>query len=452
MSAIRFLCIFGFIAYFPTTLLAQTSPQDNCKFFNKFTVDPRPMMTVDGSSNIASNSPDQESHNFHPGGLMGDPFLFLEQSVYHLWFSGVALQNNIKRQGMAHSSSPTLEDNPTGDPPFWTDTKNASERITLVLEPEPIPTVNTTTPNWDHMGLETPAIVREPTVQNGPTGQKENDGQLRLYYSGVKADGAYEIGFATASGPGATWTKYPAGSPAPVFTVDPNIEWEQPIHDPSTPNDPTDRVGGVLEPSVIYDGSEYLMWYATIGFYPCPHPPACKDVNGNGPLTGEFGGRIGFARSPDGVDWTRDHPAKDLGAIPPILDDTYWVLGPDSDPAKWDSLVVGHPNVIARLNNSGYHMFYLGQRTEGNEVISGLGHAYSPDGKHWEKNPNNPIITSKNPAPSLSEAEWLDYILGGPTAMYETDGTLKLTFMASPVPDFNKVNFGLATTTCDVAN
>jgi len=105
-------------------------------------------------------------------------------------------------------------------------------------------------------------------------------------------------------------------------------------------------------PSVIKDGSTYRMWYSA----------------GN-ELDGE---RIGYADSPDGINWFK--PSHD-----PLLE-----VGPAG---AWDQAGVADPAVLATGN--GFQMWYVGLDEIGRRAI---GCATSPDGLTWQKHASHPVL------------------------------------------------------------
>lgn len=327
----------------------QAIPQ--CQFFNSIAVGP--VVTARGGGTLS------------PYKMAPDPTVIKVGSTYHMWFTN---SNSKNQTGIAYAKS---KDGLTWD--VYSKPKEKDPVMDLVL----------TAPSdgWDTPGLETANVVVGP------------DGIFRMYYSGnhVPAGSVtYAIGMATSTD-GVVWQR----RAAPVLEA--SALWEQPKC--SVRRDPnTCTVGGVLEPSVLYDPVKklYKMWYAGLGE----------------PSNSFRTFRIGYAESPDGVQWTRQpQPVFELGAKD-----------------AWDELWTSHVNVVADPV-AGYHMFYFGSAAkdykEGIEMQRGsIGHAFSLDGVHWQRDPSNPLIT---PRPSQVDA----WSVGGPTAIIE-EGTLKLWYFASP--------------------
>jgi hypothetical protein len=105
--------------------------------------------------------------------------------------------------------------------------------------------------------------------------------------------------------------------------------------------------------SVIYHDNIYHMWYS----------------GGNWAHL-----RIGHATSPDGITWIRD--------TIPVLD-----YGPTG---SWDEDAAFAPQVI--VISDMLHMWYVGHRGVANNYDFQIGHATSPDGITWTKDPNNPVL------------------------------------------------------------
>ncbi len=119
----------------------------------------------------------------------------------------------------------------------------------------------------------------------------------------------------------------------------------------------------VLPRSVIYLDSMYHMWYW-----------GAKDDNLGYPDY-PFKEAIGYAISPDGINWTKD-PNN------PVLEP-----GPEG---AWDDHIIHGCSVI--LHDSIFHMWYNGHSGQDIEKNWGIGHATSPDGIFWSKDTNNPVM------------------------------------------------------------
>ncbi len=146
-----------------------------------------------------------------------------------------------------------------------------------------------------------------------------DNGTYKMWYTGQDSVGRYAIGYAISSD-GINWTKY---SGNPVVSGDVGT-WDE---------------NGVFGSRVLFDGTVYRMWY--IG----------KDSSGID--------RIGYATSPDGINWTKysDNPVLDLG-----------------NNGAWDDDKVNWPTVI--LDGGVYKMWYLGEDGEGG---FNFGYATAPE-------------------------------------------------------------------------
>lgn len=172
---------------------------------------------------------------------------------------------------------------------------------------------------WDKDGISAPFVIKF-----GP-----ND--YRMWYQ----DGNYaKIGYATSSD-GINWTKHPD----PVLTQGPRDAWDD------------ERVS---DPNILFDGVTYHMWY-----------------------TGQDGStlRIGYASSPDGINWTKspNNPLLSSGTA-----------------NEWDEFGVGEPNVL--FNGAGYQMWFTGWKNDWQHPQRG--YATSPDGLNWTKYVGNPVLTT----------------------------------------------------------
>ena len=294
-----------------------------------------------------------------------DPTVIREGSRYRMWFTNA---NSLNQTGIATAEST--------DGMVW-------DVYRKPISPDPIMDLVLTAPAgaWDSPGIETANVIRGP------------DGIYRLYYAGnhvPQGSSTYAIGLAT-SPDGIQWTR----RDQPVLEAS-NI-WEQPVC--TTRGDPTTcSMGGVLEPSVIYDplARQYKLWYVGLGE----------------PANSFRTFRIGYAVSSDGVSWTR--------RLDPVF-----TLGP---PDAWDEVWTTHVHVVADPG-AGYHMFYFGTATkdyqDGVEMQRGsIGHAYSANGINWQRDPANPILS-----PRAGQVD--AWSVGGPTALFE-GSQIKLWYFGSP--------------------
>ena len=118
------------------------------------------------------------------------------------------------------------------------------------------------------------------------------------------------------------------------------------------------------DPSVLKEGNTYRMWL-TGGDPRDPHHIVV---------------RVFAGQSPDGLSW-------EINPKP--------VLSPSSNPKAWDSLRTETPTVVKAGDT--YHLYYTGFDEAGGKTgYSSIGHATSPDGIQWEKDPANPILKGQN--------------------------------------------------------
>jgi len=115
--------------------------------------------------------------------------------------------------------------------------------------------------------------------------------------------------------------------------------------------------------SVLFDGTTYRTWY-----------------EGYNSAIPEGYGAIGLATSADGNHWTRS------------LSDP--VLTPGS-PGQWDDKAIGYGDPVV-YDSGVYLMWYTGNPTL-DLYTAGIGLAVSPDGIHWKKYPRNPILSDSAP-------------------------------------------------------
>ncbi len=123
---------------------------------------------------------------------------------------------------------------------------------------------------------------------------------------------------------------------------------------------------GVETATVIVDSAapaseRYKMWYA-------------------GQYFNTYRYDIGYAFSPDGINWTKHHePVLMVGA-----------------PSQWDNGFLEGPSVIKEGNE--YKMWYCGYDAvvdgSGTDGRANIGLATSTDGINWTKHPGNPVLTT----------------------------------------------------------
>lgn len=345
------------------------------------------------SPNVAS-IPDGNPLTAYGNPIMaGDPFVLYDEEaeMYKMWHT--AYRNQILGIGYGVS-----EDGLDWD-------LEADGSWPHVMQPTP--------GSWDRDGLETVSVMKK-------------DDQYLMWYLGFPCYLDEEltgrmrcIGFAE-SDDGVNWTKHPE----PVLI--PTEEWEMPEIYPFWENGIYYEVwyGGVQEPSVHWDDTEniYKMWYegTTVD--------TVLDMQ-NGEFFEHLGKvhQIGYAESLDGITWSKhqDNPI----FTPKWGDGSY----------PWEGWwFVGHTNVIYDPNK-GYHLFYFSGHS--------IGHAFSLDGIHWNRNSSNPILQGN---PTNGE-NFMSF--AGPSALFENN-QLSMYMMHS-IPgaqswwDNGGMYFGITTGNCE---
>lgn len=150
--------------------------------------------------------------------------------------------------------------------------------------------------------------------------------------------------------------------------------------------------GGVGRESVVFDGTQYLMWFTATSAL-----------------------EIGEATSSDGVHWTKS-------ATP--------VLG--GGPAgAWDQGGVDGVSVL--WNGTAYLMYYTGSN---GTFVSDIGLAVSNNGVDWAKYPGNPIVRS-------SPGSFDGYFMRYPDVLFD-GGTYRMWYTARSSPALND-SIGYAT-------
>jgi RNA polymerase sigma factor (sigma-70 family) len=227
--------------------------------------------------------------------------------------------------------------------------------------------------------------------------------EYRMYY---EYDASFAIGMAT-SPDGVSWKPYAKN---PVFKADKN-EWDSIT---------------VTAPTVLYDGVNYRMWYSGYGdklYGIClaispdginwdrsPDNPVLEggpehwdhkyilhpEVMFDGSqyrmwYTGYDGKhfRIGYAVSADGVAWDKHKgPVLELG-----------------ENGEWDYHGVSSASVLYNSGMSLFEMWYTGS----DRVLHRIGYATSNDGINWTKYPQNPVVSDS-------------YRIENPHVMHDSEG------------------------------
>jgi len=215
------------------------------------------------------------------------------------------------------------------------------------------PVLTPTPGEWDAYTILDPFVIRE-------------NGQYKMWYAGIETTALLtKIGYATSTD-GINWIKHPD----PVLLAG-TASWES---------------AAVSHPSVMPYSNGYKMWYS-------------------GSAAGASESAIGYATSPDGINWQKDilnNPVLLSGAI-----------------GEWDRIVYG-PEILY-IDNF-YYMFYTGQVVLYQSDKVGL--ATSSDGIHnWNKHASNPVLV-----PTPGQWDGSRTILGG--VLMDAD-TLKMYYAGS---------------------
>jgi gluconolactonase len=184
-----------------------------------------------------------------------------------------------------------------------------------------------------------------PVMVGGPEGSWDEGGisgvdvlfdgeTYKMWYCGQDSSAWGRIGYATSTD-GITWTKHENN---PVLDLEEISDW---------------NCDAVSSPVVIFDGTMYKMWYAG---------------------QNSSGSQIGYATSPDGINWTKynNNPVLKAGGG--------WF---------WTGSYISPDAVI--FNGSIYKMWYS-RRSGLSEGGNGIGLAESADGFSWDENGDNPSL------------------------------------------------------------
>ena len=173
-------------------------------------------------------------------------------------------------------------------------------------------------------GWESGGIWRPSVAYNGTS--------FMMWYTGSDPQGTWEIGLAT-SNDGIAWTRY-QNNPVLRIGSESNGDWDY---------------GAVGYSWVLYVKGQYKMWYVGQIYSPV------------GDITSQM---VGYATSPDGINWTK------YSGNP--------VLTPDpSEP--WYEKYLGLPAVV--WTGSSFLMYYVAANDTASQGIV----AASPDGIHWTR-------------------------------------------------------------------
>jgi len=195
--------------------------------------------------------------------------------------------------------------------------------------------------HWDSHFLDTPWWL------------KDSSG-YKMYYFGdtdnYSPGGCIGLAISTD---GRHWTR---GDTVPVLSIGAPGDWD----------------GLFIEsPTVVFDGSSYMMWYSAAD------------------TTWQV--KIGAATSPDGIHWTKysGNPVITGGSI-----------------YSWEGFGVTTPTVLMR--NGKYEMWYCGVSyydfIAHNQIDTiKIGYATSTDGLHWTKYAQNPIMNTYDPPYTIQD-------------------------------------------------
>ncbi len=180
--------------------------------------------------------------------------------------------------------------------------------------------------------------------------------EFRMWYGAAASfPGDIYVGYATNIDGWGAWEKHPDN---PVDGLEPGApgEWDD---------------QGMGADTVLFDGALYRMWTTAMS------------------SSGSWSWRIGYAESLDGLTWVK-HPDPVLEGIEP-----------------WEDSLVYFADVIP--HGSGVQMWYSGN----DSGYTSIGYAISPDGLHWGRWQDNPVLIPMSPCVRLNSSA---VIIEGKTA------------------------------------
>ncbi|MFA6291177.1 MAG: hypothetical protein WC637_05310 [Victivallales bacterium] len=215
--------------------------------------------------------------------------------------------------------------------------------------------------------------ILTPTLLRNPEGSVCRElGKLRLWFSSCD---------------------FPSGNPRHTLheaSSSDGLTWSEPSGS---------QLENIYAPTVILDGKVYRMWYTDV-----ERDPWC----------------FRYAESSDGARWNVDPE-------PVIVLDQRWELGR-----------LFYPTVIK--DGSQFLMWYGGySNSPGEEQKTSIGFAMSGDGRHWRKNPANPVF---GPEPAHS---WESHYTTSQSVLRLPDGSWRIWYASRPKPPFEHKYFAIGT-------
>jgi hypothetical protein len=224
---------------------------------------------------------------------------------------------------------------------------------------------------------------------------KRGDSDYRMYYEAVPAPNKAFVGYATSTD-GKTWVKQGL-----IPSLSPSASWEGGSNGEVSPN------------SILIENGVWKLWYHSYGV--------------------DAKRRIGYATSPDGVNWTkRATPVLDVGTANSLegqyvveprvfkVDGGYrmyytanavgqtdvgtarWFYATSADGINWKR----RGQVWSKQTDTGIGIVFDGVRWHAwyGLAFQGLAYASSADGLNWIDGPGNPVLTL-NPDASAPDSE-----------------------------------------------